>query len=54
MGTFRKAVLTCARAKVRVTFHQLKRRMVYELTNWFNSNSATAADVCSTSSANRS
>ncbi len=28
-----------------VTFDKLKRRMVYELTNW--SNSATAADVSS-------
>jgi hypothetical protein len=44
--------LTCARAKVTVTFHQFKRRMVYELTNWFNS--AATADVRHPSAANRS
>ena len=35
-----------------VTFHKLKRRMVYELTNW--SNSATAAHVRRPSASNRS
>src|SRR5437868_14939681 len=38
--------------KLRVTFHKLQRRMVYELTNW--SNSATAAHVFSSCAANRS
>jgi len=51
MATFRKATLT-ASAKDAVTFDKLKRRMVYELSNW--SNSATAAHVSSRLFARRS
>ena len=57
MGTFLKATLTIARGKDlvmkdAVTFNNFTRRMVYELSNW--SNSTTATDVCSPSPANRS
>jgi hypothetical protein len=50
MGTFRRQTLIVS-AQHAVTFDKLKRRKVYELSNWSNS---TATDVCSPSPANRS
>src|SRR5260221_9751003 len=53
-GSISRSNADCADAGTKdpVTFDKLKRRMVYDLSNW--SNSSTAADACRPCATNRS